>query len=256
MRLVVLGSGTAIPHPKRSSPANWLETSGGSIVLDLGPSGPLRMAQEGLAWHDLDAVWVSHFHLDHVGGLPPLLFGIRNAPETRDRSKPLRIFGPAGTADLLHKFDSVNDYKLFKQRFPVEITEIEPLASVEILPGVNATAMKTPHTDESLAIRIDDGKASVTYSSDTGPTESLAAFAARSDLFLLECSFFRNKPVKKHLEFAEAVHLARRARAKQTILTHFFGDWDNADLAAEVDAMSPQVEIAQAFDGMVWKSSS
>jgi ribonuclease BN (tRNA processing enzyme) len=94
LNLVVLGSGTAVPHARRASTAYWLETGrGSSILLDPSAAAPHRMAQEGLDWANLDAVWVSHFHLDHVGGLAPFLFGTKNAPQTRERRKPLLIYG-------------------------------------------------------------------------------------------------------------------------------------------------------------------
>src|SRR5690606_16424236 len=95
MKLIVLGSGTTIPHAVRTPSAYWLETTGGTILLDCSATAPHRMAEEGLDWGNLDAVWISHFHLDHVGGLAPFLAGTKHAAETEGRTKPLRIFGPA-----------------------------------------------------------------------------------------------------------------------------------------------------------------
>ena len=77
MKLTILGSGTSVPHPQRTSPANWLETSKGTVLLDCGSDAPHRMAEEQLDWPNLDAIWISHFHLDHIGGLTPFL-GARN----------------------------------------------------------------------------------------------------------------------------------------------------------------------------------
>src|SRR5215831_7763979 len=96
MKLVVLGSGTSVPHPHRAAPAFWLETTGGTLLLDCGMDTAHRMAEEGLDWPNLDAIWISHLHLDHCGGLAPLLFGTKWAPQTQSRRKPLTIFGCAG----------------------------------------------------------------------------------------------------------------------------------------------------------------
>src|SRR5437660_9029301 len=126
MNLVVLGSGTSVPHPQRASSSHWLETSGGSLLLDASAAAIHRMAQENLDWVNLDAIWISHFHLDHLGGLAPLLFGTRSAPQTQERRRRLGIFGGSGLTRILETIDQANDYRLFKQPFPVEVFEVEP----------------------------------------------------------------------------------------------------------------------------------
>ena len=101
------------------------------------------MASAGLAWPHLDAIWISHFHLDHVGGLAPLLAGTKHVTEMKARTKPLRILGPAGSKRLIDCFSDANNYRLLEQPFPVEIVEVGPLEPFEIVAGVEATAMLT-----------------------------------------------------------------------------------------------------------------
>src|SRR6476620_6337673 len=109
MKFVVLGSGSSFPHPNRSSSAYWLETASGTILLDCSAAAIQRMAQEKLDWANLDAIWISHFHLDHIGGLAPFLFGTRNAPEMASRTKPLKIFGAKGLKKLVEALDAANN---------------------------------------------------------------------------------------------------------------------------------------------------
>src|SRR5882762_4513225 len=169
MKLIVLGSGTSVPHARRASPAYWIQTHTGSILLDISPDASHRSAQEGLDWANLDAIWVSHFHLDHLGGLAPFLFGMKWAPQTQNRSKPLRIFGPTGAKTLLEAFDGANNYRLLQQHFAIEVNEVDRSAEFEMLPGLRARTVSTPHTQESLAIRLDEDEgSSLVYTSDTG----------------------------------------------------------------------------------------
>lgn len=251
MKFVVLGSGSAAPHAQRSSSGYWVESAAGSILLDCSAAVVHRMAQENLDWVDLDAIWISHFHLDHVGGLAPLLFGTRHAPETQRRRKPLTICGPRGLRRIVESFDRANDYKLFEQPFPLEFREVEPLESFEIAPGLEGATLKTAHTDESMAIHLRDrDDKTLVYTADTGFREDLAAFARGVDLFVAECSFFENKPIETHLELAEAMFLIGRARPARALLTHFYAEWDAVDFAAETEKFKPPCEVLQARDGL------
>lgn len=250
MRLTVLGSGTSVPHPRRSSSAHWLEAAGGTLLLDISAPAVHRMPQEGCDWAGLDAVWVSHFHLDHVGGLAPLLFGTKYAPQTRKREKPLRVYGPRGLERLIRGFDEANDYGLFEQPFPLEFREVAPGEEFAIVAGLRAVTYSTPHTGESLAVRLTDAAgASLVYTSDTGYADSLAEFARGAGLFLMECSFFRAKPVETHLELADAMRLARLAAPGRVLLAHLYPEWDGIDIAAEARQLWGG-ETIEARDGL------
>jgi ribonuclease BN (tRNA processing enzyme) len=250
MKLVILGSGTSIPHPKRTSAAFWVDATGGSLLLDVSADAPHRIAEENLDWTILDTIWVSHFHLDHMGGLAPYLFGTRRAPEISRRIKPLRIFGPTGLRSIVQSLNETYDRKLLDQPFPVEIVEVTPAATFQILPGLSAKAFATPHTNESLAIRLEetDG-ASLVYSSDTGFTEELVDFCKGATLLLLECSFPSNKPVKQHLELAEAMQLVQACNPQRVVLTHLYSEWEGIDLPAAAKKFW-HGETIEARDGL------
>ena len=250
MELTVLGSGTAVPHPQRSSSAFWLQTGGGTLLLDVSASALHRMAQEKLDWANLDSIWISHFHLDHCGGLGPFLFATMAAPQTMERKKPLSIFGGSGLRELINTLDSANGNRLLKQPFPVEIVEVEPLEEFRINGNVEAVTYSTPHTPESNALHLRENETTFVYTADTGFDEKLATFARRVDLLLIESSFVKEKTTEKHLELAEAIHLIRRAEPKRAMLTHFYGEWDEIDFEKEVSRMSPGCEVMEARDGL------
>ena len=250
MRLIILGSGTSVPHPKRAASAHWLETTSGVVLLDCGADAPHRMAQEHLAWPNLDSIWISHFHLDHFGGLLSFLFGLKWAPQVQSRTKPLRVFGPNGLRHLIEAISDANDYKLLTQPFDVQITEVEPATEFKILPGVVAETLATPHRPESLALRLkDEDSKSFVYTSDTGFSENLIPFAKSTDLLLMECSYRRNKPVQKHLELADAMRIAREAEPRKVVLTHLYPEWDEADLVSEARELWSG-ETIEASDGL------
>jgi ribonuclease BN (tRNA processing enzyme) len=250
MQLTVLGSGTSIPHPKRASSGYFVESNAGTVLLDCSASIGTRMAAAGLNWPELDAIWISHFHLDHVGGLPSLLGGTKHAAEMRNRKRPLQIVGPVGIKTLVDRFDSVRDYKLLEQPFPVEIVEVEPMEPFRIA-GLHAVALDTPHTPESLAIHLrDTDESSLVYSADTGFTLELAAFARLCDLFILECSFPADKPAEKHLDLAEAMYIIRKAKPQRAMLTHFYPEWDAVNFDEAIRKFDPLCEVIEATDGL------
>ena len=155
-----------------------------------------------------------------------------------------------GTLKLLRRFDEAGDYKIFEQPFPLEVRELAPRAEFEPFAGLRGETFSTPHTSESLALRLADAAgASLVYTSDTGYAGALAEFARGADLFLMECSFFRSKPVETHLELADAMRLARLARPRRVMLAHLYPEWDGIDLAAEAKKFWDG-ETVEARDGL------
>jgi ribonuclease BN (tRNA processing enzyme) len=250
MRLVILGSGTSVPHPKRAAAAFWVETDSGSLLLDISGDAAHRMAQELLDWQNLAAIWISHFHLDHMGGLAPFLFATKHSQETQTRTRPLVICGPPGLKRLLTAVDESYNYGLLQQAFPVNVIEIEPPNPAELLPGLEVTTFSTPHTVESSAIRLKDKSgSSLVYTSDTGYATDLIEFAAGASLLLMESSFLKNKPIEKHLELKEALNIAAGARPRKLVLAHLYPQWDGIDLASEASKLWSG-ETIEAYDGL------
>lgn len=253
MQLVVLGSGTSVFHPQRASAAFWLETATGSILLDCSADAPHRMAQENLDWANLDAIWISHLHLDHCGGLASFLFGIRHAPQMQSRTKPLKILSCTGVQRLVQAMDDALDRRLLKLHFPIEFEEISPTQAGqtrEVLPGLRATFFSTRHVRQSLAIRLTNERGrSVVYTSDTGLDEGVAKFAREAELLILDCSFYQNKPVQTHLNLPEAMRVAELSAPRRLLLTHLYPEWDEIDLEAAARKLW-KGETNAAYDGL------
>jgi len=250
MKLVILGSGTSVPHAHRASAANWLETEGGSLLLDMSPDAAHRMAEEQLDWPNLDAIWVSHFHLDHLGGLTPFLFATKWAPQTWNRTKPLRVYGPSGLGKVFNAINDSNNYRLLEQSFPIEIIEVSTREDFEILPGLSARTFSTPHTSESLAIRVSDvAGASLVYTSDTGYSDQLAEFARGVKVLLMESSFWKKSPVETHLALSDALRVAQLAGPETLILTHLYPEWDGVDIVDKAAALW-HGRVIPAADGL------
>ena len=252
MQLIVLGSGTSVFHPQRAAAAFWLQTEHGSLLLDCSADAPHRMAEENLDWPNLDAVWISHLHLDHCGGLAAFLFGVKHAPQTQARKKPLKIFACVGIEKLLKATDDSHSYKLFELPFPLEMQELsgQYAQAFEILSGLKAEVRATPHRPESLALRLTDKSGTtLVYTSDTGFAEEIAEFARAADLLILECSFYRKKPVTTHLELADAMRIAHAAEPRRLLLTHLYPEWDGIDLEREAKKLWHGETIA-ARDGL------
>ena len=176
---------------------------------------------------------------------------MRSAPQTQTRKKPMNIYAGVGFERILKTFDEANNYKLFKQPFPLNVVELRPGQEFEILPELSARTFATPHTPESLALRLtnSDGRV-VVYTSDTGYSLELAEFATGADLLVMECSFFKEKPVTTHLKLDEALELARIAAPRKLLLTHLYEEWDHVDLVSEAKKLW-QGETLEAQDGLL-----
>ena len=168
----------------------------------------------------------------------------------RERRKKLRIFGPSGLADLVGRFNDVNKYKLLQQTFPLEIIDVTSVNDFQILPELNAATFSTPHTSESLALRLTEqnGK-SLVYSSDTGFSTELIDFARNATLLLLECSFRSNKPMTTHLELSDAMQIIRSCEPETAVLMHLYPEWNVGSVAADAKALW-NGNVIEAIDGL------
>jgi ribonuclease BN (tRNA processing enzyme) len=219
MRVQFLGCGDAFGSAGRFNSCFLVEHSAGAFLIDCGASSLIAMRKFAVDPNCIDAVFVSHLHGDHFGGLP---FLILDAQFYSRRRAPLALIGPAGLRDRLTQAMEVFFPGSSKavRKFSIEIQEIGAGESFE-LSGVRVNAYLVEHACGAppFALRfVCDGKI-LAYSGDTAWTESLLAAGRDADLLIAETLSFE-KRIKHHLDYVTLKSNLHRIAAKRVILTH------------------------------------
>jgi len=236
MRLTVLGAGTCVPSATRGSAGFWLEAGDARVRLDCGAGSVHAMARFGISCESVSHQFISHFHIDHVGELPALLFALRWGLST-PRTAPFSLIGPVGLRALVEQLATIYGEPLLEQQFPLTLSELASGDALPLADGATLRVCKTPHNGESLAVRIDAGGRALGYTGDTAPSVELARFFAGVDLLIAECSFLDDNHGTHHLLADETAELARAANARRLVVTHAYFDPLAADLAARLSRL-------------------
>jgi ribonuclease BN (tRNA processing enzyme) len=179
-------------------------------------------------------LFVSHFHVDHIGELASLFFAFKYGMR-RVRSEPLTLLGPQGLERVIAGLKQAFGDNLFEPNFPVEVRLLAPGERLEIGPNSHLSVAKTPHSPESLAVRIEAGGATLCYTGDTDYSEDLARFFEEADLVISECSFTERREGVPHLSIRDAARMAEAARARRLVVTHFYFEVDEEALKNAIE---------------------
>ena len=195
MRVIVCGSASPLGNdPERAQACVAVITPEHLLVFDVGARSPLRMAQARLPLGRLTAVFLTHFHSDHIAGLPD----VQLASWVQGRSAPLEVHGPDGVEEVVDGFNRA--YRL-DRRYRVEHHGpdlLPPVAgrmtAVSVAPGETAwsdgrlTVRSFPvdHAPvaPALGYRVDYRGRSLVISGDTNASDSLFEAARGADLLL------------------------------------------------------------------------
>ena len=175
MRCTFLGTGSAMAPAGRAQ-TGLLVRGDATLLVDCGSGVLSALSATDVGYEGIDAVLLSHHHLDHVADLLPIL----KARWLAD-CDALPVVGPPGTRALLD--DALDAYDYLRGRVEAEVREIG--AGTAPVAGTSVRVAETTHTAGSFAYRIGD----LTVSGDTEPAESLADFADGSAVFVHECSY-------------------------------------------------------------------
>src|ERR1700710_2932340 len=117
-----LGTGASVPSARRSTAAVLVARGGDRLLFDCG-EGTQRQMQRSLGLVQVDEIYLTHFHADHMLGLPGLL----KTYDLHDREAPLRVFGPPGLTELF----TVLRPLIGRLRYPLELGELRAGEAVE-----------------------------------------------------------------------------------------------------------------------------
>lgn len=218
MRLTVVGCSPAWPNPGGAQ-SGYLVEGSGRLLLDCGP-GVLPRLREQDGWPRVDAIVITHFHLDHWGDLVPWTFGAMYGPG-RDAPQPELWLPPNGLAELEVFGEKFGVPGMFGEAF--DTREYEDGVPFETC-GLEVTPLSVPHYQlQTYALRVSDGTSTLAYSGDSAPSPQLASVGRDADLFLCEATLARGDldgEPRGHLSLDEALDAHARAGARRLVVTH------------------------------------
>lgn len=235
IRFTTLGTGTVALSGERSCAGYLYQADDVMLLLDCGSGITRRLAELDEPWRVITHVALTHFHIDHHGDLPTLVFAWKYG-QLPPRSAPLQVIGPAGTTALLDRLAAAYGDWLRTPGFPIGVREIAPGEAIELSSAVRLSALKVPHTPESVAYSIERGGRRVVYTGDTGPDDALGDWARGCDLLVCECSLPSSMAIKEHLTPEQCAALAERAQPGHVVLTHFYPPVEHIDILAAMRA--------------------
>ena len=238
--ICLLGTGGMMPLPKRYLTSMMARYNGSSILIDCGEGTQIAMKEVGWSPKPIDVMLFTHYHADHISGLPGLLLGMGNA----ERSEPITMVGPRGLERV------VNSLRVISPELPFEINYIElsgPAQDLELC-GLKIHAFRVNHNvtcygysiylpragkfdpvaakEKNIPLpcwnRLQKGQVvemdgftytpdmvmgperrglKVTYCTDTRPTNSIIDSARDSDLFICEGMYGEPEKQQKAKEY-------------------------------------------------------
>ena len=229
----LLGCGGMMPLPRRWLTALMTRYNGSSLMIDCGEGTQVAIKEKGWSFKPIDVICFTHYHGDHISGLPGLLLTMGNA----DRTEPLTLVGPRGLERV------VSALRVIAPELPFEIKFIEITKPEEVLElnGYRITAFRVNHNVTCYGYTLEilrQGKFSpdsareheiplkplqkgqtvedegriytpdmvlgpprkgikLTYTTDTRPTESILRNAKDSDLFICEGMYGEDDKIEK-----------------------------------------------------------
>jgi ribonuclease Z len=239
IKVTLLGTGAVAPVMNRFGASTLVEAGGHKYLFDAGRGALLRLTQIGVRWQEIDGVFLTHLHSDHVVGLPDLML---SGWLVGSRTRPLRIWGPKGTENMTSHlgaaFESDIQHRVTDDRAAAEgiVVQTKDIAEVIVLHDgdVTITALDVEHAPNmpALGYRINYRGRSVVLSGDTRFSENLIRHATGVDLLIHEVAvrstFERagmpsggvNAVMALHVSPQQAGEIFARTKPKLAVYSH------------------------------------
>ena len=250
MNLTILGSGTAAPRLDRNMAGYLLKIQNKKLLLDSGPGTIRQLLKLKINLLDIDDIFYSHLHNDHINDLPAIIWSNNYGTF---RKKPLNIYGPEGFKEYFKNLMKI--LKPAKLIYKINVKELKKESIIKILLNKNEKSIKeniikiktrkVKHLGECIGYRIEHKNKIFVYSGDLGPCSSITGLAKNADLLVLECAFPDNMPFPHHLTPSQCGEIAAKAKTKKLVLTHLYPEADKVDVIKQ---------CRKTFDGKIIKA--
>lgn len=239
--VIVLGSSGTFPTAENAATGFLLRSGGSDVWLDAG-TGTFSNLQRHVDFFNIDAVVLSHFHLDHILDVYPFYYGLRYSSRTAGPMN-LKVYAPQGARERLEPLASSGGahHDGFEDFLQFEVVRAGDRVSIG---SFSFEFYSTLHPIETMAMRIEAAGRQLAYTADTGSTPDLIKVARGADLLIAEASLQEpdEKMTEVHMTAEEAGRLAQEAGVQRLVLNHV------------VPGLDPATSVEQAksqFDGEV-----
>jgi ribonuclease BN (tRNA processing enzyme) len=217
VKVTIIGCSPAWPNPGGAQSGYLIENDRGRLLVDCGP-GVLPRLRLHERWPSVNAIVVTHLHLDHWGDLVPWVYGVKYGTGV-DATRPELWLPPDGAGELLDVGGMLTQRELLEETFGIR--EYDGSSEFEAA-GFAVTPFAVPHYKRpSYALRITNGARVLAYSADCGPSTRVVAAARDADLFLCEATLDGPEPEPRgHLTVDEAVAASTEAGARRLVIVH------------------------------------
>lgn len=234
--VTVLGSSGSHTGPGRACSSYLIRVGDTQLLLDAG-NGSSANLQRYTRFEDLDAILITHRHIDHCVDLVGMYYALRFH---EDGPRRIPVYAADQVIDLMSSILSTDSEMAFRDVFPV--TTVTGGDHFEVGP-IRAVLFDSIHPVPTVSVRLEIGERVLAYSSDTAGGPELVACARDTDLFLCEATWqgdAADYPPEIHLTARDAGRIATEAGARRLVLTHLLGS---------IDRTRSLIEASETYDG-------